>query len=49
MPHPRIFFVYIMTNGPLPAVLYVGITSDLAGECGNTETNEYPGSPAATT
>jgi len=29
MPLPKIFFVYIMTNGPLPAALYVGMTSDL--------------------
>ncbi len=26
---PKQFFVYIMTNGPKPAVLYVGITGNL--------------------
>jgi putative endonuclease len=26
---PKQFFVYIMTNGPKPAVLYVGVTDDL--------------------
>ena len=26
---PKQFFVYVMTNGPKPAVLYVGVTGDL--------------------
>ena len=26
---PKQFFVYIMTNGPKPAVLYIGITGNL--------------------
>ena len=26
---PRRFYVYIMTNGPLAAVLYTGVTGDL--------------------
>jgi putative endonuclease len=26
---PKQFFVYMMTNGPKPAVLYVGVTGDL--------------------
>ena len=29
MPQSRLFFVYIMTNGPKTAVLYTGITGDL--------------------
>jgi len=29
MRKPKRFYVYIMTNGPKPAVLYIGITSDL--------------------
>jgi putative endonuclease len=29
VPRAKLFFVYIKTNGPLPAVLYVGVTSDL--------------------
>jgi putative endonuclease len=26
---PKQFFVYMMTNGPKPAVLYTGVTGDL--------------------
>jgi putative endonuclease len=26
---PRLFFVYIMTNGPRGAVLYIGVTGDI--------------------
>jgi len=29
MRKPKLFYVYIMTNGPKAAILYVGITGDL--------------------
>jgi putative endonuclease len=37
------FFVYIMTNGPKAATLYVGITSDLFRRVWQHKTKVFPG------
>ena len=37
------FFVYVMTNGPKSAVLYIGITGDLRRRVWQHKTNHTPG------
>jgi putative endonuclease len=43
MRSPKAFFVYIMTNGPKPAILYTGITSDLRRRVWEHKTGVVPG------
>jgi putative endonuclease len=40
---PRQFFVYIMTNGPKPAVLYTGITGNLTRRVWQHKSKLAPG------
>jgi putative endonuclease len=40
---PKLFFVYIMTNAPKPAVLYTGITGDLARRVWQHKNKLIPG------
>jgi len=40
---PKQFFVYIMTNGPKPAVLYTGITGDLCRRVWQHKNKLMPG------
>ncbi|MGO8796742.1 MAG: GIY-YIG nuclease family protein [Candidatus Sulfotelmatobacter sp.] len=46
---PKQFFVYIMTNNPLSAVLYVGITGNLTHRVWQHKNKLTPGFTAATT
>jgi len=43
MREPRRFFVYIMTNSPKSAVLYVGITGDLRRRVWQHKNKRVPG------
>jgi hypothetical protein len=49
MPSGRLFFIYMMTNGPLGASLYVGMTETFVEESGNTRTRPFLDSPGGTT
>jgi putative endonuclease len=43
MPRQKQFYVYIMTNGPKGATLYVGITGDLVRRVWQHKTRVIPG------
>ena len=41
---PKTYFVYIMTNGPKPAVLYAGVTGNLPHRVWQHKNGYYEGS-----
>src|SRR5579872_360475 len=43
MRKPKQFYLYIMTNGPKPAVLYAGITGDLVRRVWQHKNKQVPG------